>query len=47
MSQDYELVGRRREDFVWNLPKLLRPAEARRTVSLRLAGRPPTAPAAR
>ena len=42
MSQDYELVGRRREDFVWNLPKLLRPAEA-----LRLAGRPPTAPAAR
>lgn len=28
MSQDYEVVGRRREDFVWDLKKLLRPASA-------------------
>jgi NADH-quinone oxidoreductase subunit I len=28
MSQDYELVGRRREDFVWRLPQLLRPVSA-------------------
>ncbi len=25
MSSDYEVVGRRREDFVWNLKKLLKP----------------------
>ena len=25
MSTDYEVVGRRREDFVWNLTKLLKP----------------------
>ena len=27
MSTDYEVVGRRREDFVWNLSKLLKPAK--------------------
>lgn len=30
MSSDYELVGRRREDFVWDLRKLLKPAESLR-----------------
>lgn len=27
MSTDYEVVGRRREDFVWNLKKLLKPVK--------------------
>ncbi|MSR46067.1 MAG: NADH-quinone oxidoreductase subunit I [Planctomycetes bacterium] len=27
MSTDYEVVGRRREDFVWNLTKLLKPID--------------------
>ncbi len=27
MSTDYEVVGRRREDFVWDLKKLLKPAQ--------------------
>jgi len=26
MSKEYELVGRTREDFVWDMPKLLKPA---------------------
>ncbi len=30
MSKDYELVGRKREDFVWDLPKLLRTQESLR-----------------
>jgi len=28
MSTDYEVVGRRREDFVWNLKRLLKPVAA-------------------
>jgi NADH-quinone oxidoreductase subunit I len=28
MSTDYEVVGRRREDFVWNLKRLLKPFES-------------------
>jgi len=28
MSSDYEVVGRRREDFVWDLKKLLKPIDA-------------------
>ena len=28
MSTEYEVVGRRREDFVWNLSRLLRPVAA-------------------